>query len=312
MAEPQIPDEEPLDPAALDRRAASARSRAEERSAEEAHARRLAERYRHRVPRHESFPDRSGAVPVDSGRPDAALRVRAVSPRRQGHRHRRVRSDRPADDRRAARAARDPGPRDGRRALGDRVDPQEERKLAAGARRGHRRVPDPAAQGRRRRRGQPHGRAPDERHQPDHPAGRLDDLHGDPAPRQRHPRRDAGRWRLREVPDRRRAAAGDAADRQALPQLDHLAHQGDGRARHRREARASGRPLQAARAGQDDRLPRLRHAERARRGLGHPYSRQAVDQRTVHRAAAGDPRVSRARSCGGSASTSASRTAWCW
>ena len=117
---------------------------------------------------------------------------------------------------------------------------------------------------------------------------------------------------LREVPHRRRAAAGDAADRQALPQLDHLAHQGHGGARHRREARAAGRPLQAARAGQDHRLPRLDHAERARRGRGHPYSRQAVDQRAVHRAAPRHPRVSRSRSCSGSASTSASPTAWCW
>ena len=47
--------------------------------------------------------------------------------------------------------------------------------------------------------------------------------------------------------------------------------------------------------GQDHRLPRLGHAERPRRRLGHPYSRQAVDQRAVHRAAARHPRVSRAR-----------------
>ena len=70
----------------------------------------------------------------------------------------------------------------------------------------------------------------------------------DPAARERHPHRDAGRRGPREVPHRRRAAAGDAADRQALPQHDHLARQGHGRARHRREARAAGRPLQAAAA----------------------------------------------------------------
>ena len=35
-----------------------------------------------RVRRHGHVPDRPGAVPVDSGRPDAALRVRAVPPRR--------------------------------------------------------------------------------------------------------------------------------------------------------------------------------------------------------------------------------------
>ena len=42
--------------------------------------------------------------------------------------------------------------------------------------------------------------------------------------------------------------AGDAPDREAVPQLDHLAHQGHGGARHRGEARAAGRPFQAARA----------------------------------------------------------------
>ena len=98
---------------------------------------------------------------------------------------------------------------------------------------------------------------------------------------------------------------------QAVPQLDHLAHQGDGGARHRREARAAGRPLQGADARQDDRLPRVGHAERARRGRRHPHPRQGVDQRAVHRAEARHPRASRSRSCGGSASTSASRTAWC-
>ena len=74
----------------------------------------------------------------------------------------------------------------------------------------------------------------------------------------------------------------------------------------------AGRPLQAAAAGQDDRLPRLDHAERPRRGRGHPYPRQGIDQRAVPRAAARHPRASRRTSCGGSASTSPSRTAWCW
>ena len=178
--------------------------------------------------------------------------------------------------------------------LGHRVDPQEERELAAAARRGHRGVPAPgAARGRERRR-EPLARAADERRQPDHQAGAPHDLHRDPAAGERHPHRDAGRCGVREVPRRRRAAAGDAADRQALPQLDHLAHQGDGRARHRREARAAGRPLQAEDAGQDHRLPRLGDAERARRGRGHPHPRQAVDQRAVHRAATRHPRLSRA------------------
>ena len=167
------------------------------------------------------------------------------------------------------------------------------------------------AQGRRDRGRKPHRRQADERHQPGHPARRLDGVHRDPAARERHPHRDRRRCGAREIPDRRRAAAGDAADREGVPQPDHFAHQGHGGARHRREARPAGRPLQAAHAGQDDRFPRLDHAERARRGRGHPYPRQGIDQRAVHGAEARHPRVSRSRSCGGSASTSASRTAWC-
>ena len=128
-----------------------------------------------------------------------------------------------------------------------------------------------------------HRREADGRHQPGHPPGRHDDLHRDPAARERHPHRDAGRRRLREVPHRRRAAVGDAADRQALPQHDHLARQGHGGARHRREAHAAGRPLQAAAAGGktiDFRVSVMPSV--ARRGRGHPYSRQGVDQRAVH------------------------------
>ena len=46
-----------------------------------------------RVRRHGDVPDRPGAVPVDSGRPDAALRLRAVPPRRQDAGDRRLRPD---------------------------------------------------------------------------------------------------------------------------------------------------------------------------------------------------------------------------
>ena len=53
----------------------------------------------------------------------------------------------------------------------------------------------------------------------------------------------------------------------------------------------AGRPLPAADAGQDHRLPRVDHAERPRRGRGHPHPRQGVDQRAVHRAAARHPRI---------------------
>ncbi len=229
---------------------------------------------------------------------DLMLRYGFVPYRRDGKALVIVVSDptRSADDRRAVGGARHAGQRHGRRALGDRGHAEEERKLAARARRSHRGIPDPGAQGRRRsRRGQPHRRAPDQRQQPDHPPGRLDHLHRDPAPRQRHSHRDAGRRGACEVPHRRRAAAGDAADCEALPQLDPVAHQGDGRARHRREARAAGRPLPPQGARQDHRLPRLDDAERPRRRRGDPYSRQAVDERAVHRAAPRHPRVSRGR-----------------
>ena len=101
-----------------------------------------------RVPRHGAVPDRSGAVPRHPRRPDAALRLRAVPPRRPGAGHRRLRSDRPADDRRAGGAARHAGAGHGRRPHRHRVDPQEERELAARARRRHRGLPDPGPQGR--------------------------------------------------------------------------------------------------------------------------------------------------------------------
>ena len=234
---------------------------------------------------------RPRAVPRDSRRPDAALRLRALPARGHIAGHRRLGSDRSADDRRARGAARDADPGHGRHAVGDPVDPEEERELAARARGGDRELPaaDPA-RGRGWRRSADRRQA-HRRLEPGHPARRHDDLHGHPAARQRHPHRDAGRCGAREVPDRRRAAAGDAADRQALPQHDHLARQGHGGARHRREARAAGRPLQAAAAGQDHRLPRVDHAERARRGRRHPYPRQGIDQRAVPRAAPRHPRV---------------------
>ena len=99
--------------------------------------------------------------------------------------------------------------------LGHPVDSEEERELAARARGGDRELPAPdPARGRRWRR-PADGRQADGRLEPGHPAGRHDDLHRHPAARQRHPHRDAGRCGPREVPDRRRAAAGDAADRQA-------------------------------------------------------------------------------------------------
>ena len=196
-------------------------------------------------------------------------------------------------------------------AIGDPVDAEEERELAARAGGGDRELPaaDPA-RGRGRRRALT-GRQAHDRPEPGHPPGRLDHLHRAAAARQRHPHRDAGRRGVREVPDRRRAAAGDAADRQALPQHDHLAHQGHGGARHRREARAAGRPLQAAPAGQDHRLPRLGHAERrtarTRSSAFSTRSRSASSSASCASTSSG----SRKTSCGASASTSPSPTAWC-
>ena len=95
-------------------------------------------------------------------------------------------------------------------------------------------------------------------------------------------------------------------------QTDHQPHQGHVRARHRREARAPGRPLQAAAQGADDRLPRLDHAVGARRGRGDPHPRQGVDERGVHATCASTSSASTRRPCASCASSSASPTAWCW
>ena len=266
---------------------------ADARIAEEAHARRLAERYRL------DFLD-MGLFRIDQelfrGIPaDLMLRYGFVPFKRDGRALVIVVSD-PTDltmiDELAVLLGTPVRVMVGR-ALGHRRHPQEERELAARARRRHRGL-HPGAQGRGLERG-PHRRAADERPQPDHPHGRRHGVHGHPAPGQRHPHRDPGRRGGGEVPHRRRAAAGQPADCQGLAQRDHLAHQGDGRTRHRREARAAGRPLPPARARQDHRLPRVDHAERARRGRGHPHPRQAVDQRAVHRAAARHPGLPRAR-----------------
>ncbi len=51
----------------------------------------------------------------------------------------------------------------------------------------------------------------------DHQARRLDRLQRDPAPRLRHPHRDAGQRGRHQVPHRRRALPGDGSDRQEAP-----------------------------------------------------------------------------------------------
>jgi hypothetical protein len=165
--------------------------------------------------------------------------------------------------------------------------------------------------GRRRRRG-PVDRPHHAGHQPDHQAGRHDDLQRHPAPGERHPHRDPRHRGGDQVPHRRRPLPGDGADRQAPPPDHHQPHQGDGRARHRREARAAGRPLQAAAEGPHDRLPRLGHAHRLRRGLRHPHPRQGVDEQGVQDPDGSTSSASTPRPQASSASSSASPTAWCW
>ena len=120
---------------------------AEERGAEEAATRRLAERYRLEfLDMHEFRIDQElfRSIPAD-----LMLRYGFVPYRRDGKTLVIVVSDptRPADDRRAVGDARHAGQVDGRRALGDRGHAEEERKLAARARRGDRRIPDPGAEG---------------------------------------------------------------------------------------------------------------------------------------------------------------------
>ena len=139
-------------------------------------ARKLAERYRLEFVDMDEFridQELFRSIPADLMLRYGSCRSAA---RRQRARDRRVRPDRPADDRRARRAAGARRSRCRSGAVGDPVDPQEER--------GSQRVLEDATeaaaagpQGRRERRGQPHRRAADERHQPDHPAGGLDDLH---------------------------------------------------------------------------------------------------------------------------------------
>ena len=105
-----------------------------------------------RVRRHGRVPDQPGTLPRHPGRPDAALRVRAVPQGGQRARHRRLRPDQPPDDRRGQRRAEDADQGDGRRAVGHPVDPQEERELAARPRQRQRGPAAAGAQGRQERR----------------------------------------------------------------------------------------------------------------------------------------------------------------
>ena len=239
----------------------------------------------------DDVPDRPGAVPLDPGRPDAALRLRAVPPRGQGARDRRVRPDRPADDRRAGVL------------LGTPI------KVTVGARsaiesilkksESSQRVLEEATEGFQLQLLKEDDSGDEnltvERLTSDiSPVIRLVDSTIFTAIQRRasdihiETQDDAVHVKYR-IDGVLQPAMRPIAKQ--LPQLDHLAHQGHGRAGHRREARAAGRPLQAAHARQDHRLPRLDHAERARRGRRHPHPRQGVDQRAVHRAAARHPRL---------------------
>ena len=131
-----------------------------------------------RVRRPRAVQHRSRAVPHDPGGPDAALRLRAVPPRRADARHRRVGSDRPADDRRARRCCSATpikvtvGTPSAIQAILKKSESSHAR-----ARGGDRELPAAAPARRRRRRRSAHRRQADGRLEPGHPAGRHDDLH---------------------------------------------------------------------------------------------------------------------------------------
>jgi type II secretory ATPase GspE/PulE/Tfp pilus assembly ATPase PilB-like protein len=180
MPEPQVP-EDTLDPTALGAEDLPPEVSAEERSAEEAHARRLADRYRLQFLDMNHFridQELFRSIPAD-----LMLRYGFVPYRRDGRALVIVVSD-PTDL---------PMIDELRVLLGTPV------RVMVGARSAiesilkksessqrvlDRRISDPAAEGRRGVGGQPHRRAADERHQSDHPPHRLDDLHGHPAARQ--------------------------------------------------------------------------------------------------------------------------------
>ena len=281
-------------------------------AAASATARRLAERYRLEFVDMDQFRIDGELFRSIPAGPDAALRVRPVAARRPRAGHRRIRPDGSADDRRAVGAARDAPQGDGRRRRRDPGDSEEERELAAGARAGHRRLRAPAAEGGRGRRRQPDRRAAHQRHQPGDPPGGLDDLPRPPEPRQRHPHRDPGRRGAREVPDRRRAAAGDAADREAVP----LARS----SRASRSWPSSTSPRSACRrtAASSCACPARPSTSASRSCRACTAKMPSSASSTRSRSASSSPSCastswdSRNRSCDGSASTSPSPTAWCW
>ena len=236
------------------------------------------------------FPRGRGPLPVHPGRVDAPLRLHPGAPHREGADDRLRRSDRRRPARRARAAHRPAAAPQGRQPRGDHEHPPEERVLPARPRRGHR--------------GFPH-------------AARLEDEEGEETLTIDRITQDASP--IIKLVDsilfnaiQRRASdihietqenvvlikyridgvlyqAMDP-DRQAPPRHDHFPHQGHVGAGHRREADPPGRPLQAARARPDDRLPRLDHADGARRGRRHPHPGQGVGQRGVQ-----EPEPRRAR-----------------
>jgi type IV pilus assembly protein PilB len=70
------------------------------------------------------------------------------------------------------------------------------------------------------------------------------------------------------------------------PQHDHLAHQGHGRARHRREARARRTAASSCASAARRSTSACRSCRACTAKTRHPYSRQGIDQRAVHGAAA--------------------------
>ena len=91
-------------------------------------------------------------------------------------------------------------------------------------------------------------------------------LQRDPAPRVRHPHRDAGERRHHQVPHRRRPLPGDGSDRQAHHARSSRASRSCPSSTSPRSAFPQDGRFKLRVQGADDRLPRLDHADGPRRG----------------------------------------------
>ena len=238
-----------------------------------------------------------------------------IQARERDARNRPGRSAQPQPDRRAGRAARQEAAGQGRDAFADFRPAQEDRAIAARARRSHRRLR--AGRGRRRR--EPRRDALDRpaggrrfRHRAGHQAGGHHHLQRARAARQRYSHRNSRSGSRHQVPHRRRAALRHAADRQGLALDHHFAHQGHERARYRRAPRPAGRPFPRALQDPPDRFPRLDHADHSRRRRRAARARQRIDEREVRASSRSTWSASPKPIWSSSAATSRSPTAWCW